>query len=436
MTDFRARLSAEQRHRLWRAGIGTVLAATGSLVVFTAFGVAPPSSLDLQTLHRVEAPEGFSLEPVGLEDERAFSFAPVVRRGDTMGAVLSRAGVAGQDTARLMSDAPTRRVLGNLKPGQAIDVRVDAEGRLQSLSFQGADGRRVDIDTTGETLAVRLADVALQTAPRYASGEIRSSLFAATDDAGIPDAVAVQLAEIFSGVIDFHRGLRKGDRFWVVFEQNLRNGEVAGSGRVLAAEFHNGDATHAAYWFEPRGQRGAYYNADGKSLRRQFLMSPLEFSRVTSGFSTARFHPVLQEWRAHRGVDYGAPSGTKVRATADGVVETAGYSGGYGNLVVIAHGNGHSTAYGHLSGFGPGVRRGARVAQGSTIGYVGATGLATGPHLHYEFRVKGAQIDPQTVRTAEAAPLAGEARLAFEQQRTLALRHIGFAKQTVAARFE
>jgi len=436
MTDPRARLSAEQRHRLWRAGIGVFIAATGSLAVFTAVGVAPPSSLELQTLRSVEAPEGFYLEPVGLDDKRAFNFSPVVRRGDTIAAVLARAGVAANDIQRLLADAHSRRVLAVLKPGQAIDVGIDAEGRLQSLSFPAADGRRVDVEAAGEAITVRSAESALQTAPRYASGEIRSSLFAATDDAGIPDAVAMQLAEVFAGVIDFHRGLRKGDRFWVVFEQSLRNGEVVSSGRVLAAEFHNGDATHAAYWFEPRGQGGAYYNAEGKSLRRQFLLSPLEFSRVTSGFSSARFHPVLQEWRAHRGVDYAAPSGTRVRATADGVVETAGYAGGYGKLVVIAHGSGRSTAYGHLSGFGPGVRPGVRVTQGDTIGYVGATGLATGPHLHYEFRVNGGQIDPLTLRTAEAAPLTGDARLAFERQRALALRHIGFAKQTVAARFE
>ena len=436
MTDLRARISANRRHNLWRGGIGTVLAATGCLMVFTAFGVAPPSSLDLQSLRTVDAPDGFSLETVSFEDENAFRFSPVVRRGDTMGDVLSRAGVSAADIARLMAESSTRRVLGSLKPGQAIEVGVDAEGALQKLAFNGASGDRVEIDSVGDGFTVRTSESDLQTVPRFASGEIRSSLFAATDDAGIPDAVAVQLAEIFSGVVDFHRGLRKGDRFWLVYEQNLRNGEAASSGRVIAAEFSNGDATHSAYWFEPRGQRGAYYTADGKSLRRQFLMSPLEFSRVTSGFSAARFHPVLQEWRAHRGVDYGAPSGARVRATADGVVEAAGYSGGYGNLVVIAHGNSYSTAYGHLSGFGPGVRRGARIGQGDTLGYVCATGLATGPHLHYEFRVKGTQIDPQTVRMAEAAPLTGESRHAFEQQRSIALRHIGFAKQTVVARFE
>jgi len=436
MTESSARLSAEKRHRLWRTGISTVLAATGCLGVVTAFGIAPPGSLDLQALQAVQPPQGFSLEAIDTDAQDTFRFSPIVRRGDTIGDVLQRAGVEPRDVSRLLGETQARRVLGQLRPGQAVDVGVDAEGLLQQLSFVGSDGHRVEIDLGAQGVSVRVGPAVSQTVPRFASGEIRSSLFAATDDAGIPDAVATQLAEIFSGVIDFHRGLRKGDRFWLVYEQNLRDGEAASTGRVIAAEFSNGDATHSAYWFEPAGQRGAYYTAEGKSLQRQFLMSPLEFSRVTSGFSAARFHPVLQEWRAHRGVDYGAPAGTKVRATADGVVETAGYSGGYGNLVVIRHGNSYSTAYGHLSGFGPRVKRGSRIAQGDTIGYVGATGLATGPHLHYEFRVNGTQIDPRLAKGAEAAPLVGDTRRAFEQRRTVALRQIGFAKQTLVARFE
>ncbi|MEY3974177.1 MAG: hypothetical protein RIS59_538 [Pseudomonadota bacterium] len=436
MTDIRARLSARRRHQLWRGGIGTVLAATGCLVVLTAFGVAPPSSLELQALRAIDAPEGLALESVGDDNNHTFRYSPVVRRGDTMGDVLLRAGVSSGDIARLMADPSARRVLGGVKPGQSIEVGIDGDGGLARLSFGGADGHRIEIGAAAEGFVVRTTQAAMQTLPRFVSGEIRTSLFAATDEAGIPDNVAVQIAEIFSGVIDFHRGLRKGDRFWVVYEQTLRDGESAGSGRVISAEFSNGGTTHSAYWFEPRGQRGAYYTAEGKSLRRQFLLSPLEFSRVTSGFSSARFHPVLQEWRAHRGVDYGAPAGTRVRATADGVIETASYSGGYGNLVVIAHGGSYSTAYGHLSGFGPGIRKGARVSQGDTIGYVGATGMATGPHLHYEFRVKGAQIDPQGVRMATSLALSGESRRLFEKQRDLAQQQIGFAKQTVAARFE
>ncbi|MBU3694986.1 MAG: M23 family peptidase [Rhodocyclaceae bacterium] len=436
MTDYRARLSADQRHRLWRTGIGTVLAATGCLGVVTAFGIAPPSSLDVAALRAVEAPTDFTLDLLAADDDQVFRFSPIVRRGDTIGDVLQRAGVAPRDTARLLGESAARKVLGQLKPGQTLDVGVDSEGRLARLNFFDGEGRRVEIDAAGGALSVRMGQATTQTVPRFASGEIRSSLFAATDDAGIPDAVAVQLAEIFSGVIDFHRGLRKGDRFWLVYEQTLRDGEAVANGRVIAAEFSNGDATHSAYWFESHGQRGAYYTAEGKSLHRQFLMSPLEFSRVTSGFSASRYHPVLQEWRAHRGIDYGAPSGTRVRATADGTVESAGYAGGYGNLVVIRHGNNYSTAYGHLSGFGPGLRRGSRVSQGDTVGYVGATGLATGPHLHYEFRVNGVQVDPGKTRLAEAMPLIGEARRAFEQQRAVALRQIGFAKQTLVARFE
>jgi murein DD-endopeptidase MepM/ murein hydrolase activator NlpD len=373
---------------------------------------------------------------VPADSDQDFRYAPVVRRGDTIGDVLQRAGVGPREVARLLSETAVRRALGELRPGQAIEVGVDADGRLAKLEFHGRDGRRIEIDAADKGFDVHVRSAAVETVPRFASGEIRSSLFAATDDAGIPDAVAVQLAEIFSGVIDFHRGLRKGDRFWLVYEQNLRGGEAVSTGRVIAAEFSNGDATHSAYWFEADGQRGAYYTADGKSLNRRFLMSPLEFSRVSSGFSNARFHPVLQEWRAHRGIDYSAPAGTRVRATADGVIDTAGLAGGYGNLVVIRHGNSYSTAYGHLSGFGPGIRRGARVRQGDTIGYVGATGLATGPHLHYEFRVDGLQVDPGKTRMAEAAPLVGELRRSFEQRRNVALRQIGFAKQTLVARFE
>lgn len=421
---------------MWRAGIGTFLAATGSLVVATAFGIAPSSSLDLQSLQAMQAPEGFRLEPVDAGAAGAFRYAPVVRRGDTIGDVLLRAGVRGEDIARLLAQPAARRLLGELRPGQAVEIGVDADGRLERLSFGGSEGRRVAIDATTDPIGLQVLVAPLQVQARFASGEIRSSLFAATDDAGIPDAVAVQIAEIFSGVIDFHRGLRKGDRFWLVYEENLRDGEAVSTGRVVAAEFSNGERSHSAYWFAAPGQRGAYYTADGKSLQRQFLLSPLEFSRITSGFSSARFHPILQEWRAHRGIDYGAPTGTRVRATADGVVETASYSGGYGNLVVIAHSNGYSTAYGHLSGFGAGVRKGARVSQGDTLGYVGATGLASGPHLHYEFRVKGSQVDPQSVKATEAAPLSGESRHAFEQQRGTALRQIGFAKQTLVARFE
>ncbi len=226
------------------------------------------------------------------------------------------------------------------------------------------------------------------------SGTIRSSLFAATDDADIPDAVAVQIAEIFSGDIDFHRSLRKGDRFSVVYEVLEADGEPLRTGRVLSAEFVNNGKSYQAMWFQEPGSKGGYYTLDGNSLRRAYLTSPMEFSRVTSGFKM-RFHPILQKWRAHLGVDYAAPTGTSVRSVGDGVVAFAGVQNGFGNVVILRHANHHETVYAHLSRIG--VRAGQRVSQGDHIGAVGATGWATGPHLHFEFRVNGVHQNPLTV---------------------------------------
>jgi murein DD-endopeptidase MepM/ murein hydrolase activator NlpD len=248
------------------------------------------------------------------------------------------------------------------------------------------------------------------------SAEIRSSLFGATDAAGIPDGVATQLADIFGGDIDFHRDLRKGDRFSVAYESITHLGRMVRTGRILAAEFVNDGNTYRAVWFDGGDGRGGYYTADGKSIRKSFLRSPLEFSRITSGFSSARYHPVLKEVRAHRGIDYGAPTGTRVKATGDGTVEFAGRQGGYGNVVILRHQGHYETVYGHLSGFASGLRKGSRIGQGDVIGYVGATGVATGPHLHYEFRVDGAHRNPLTVALPAALPLAANQLAQFRDQ--------------------
>jgi murein DD-endopeptidase MepM/ murein hydrolase activator NlpD len=266
----------------------------------------------------------------------------------------------------------------------------------------------------------------VETAPytsstRLASGSIRTSLFAATDDAGIPDAVAVQIAEIFSGDIDFHRALRKGDRFSVVYETLEADGEAMRTGRVLSTEFVNNGRTLQAMWFrDPASStaagaiaKGGYYTLDGQSLRRAYLASPMEFSRVSSGFKM-RFHPILQTWRAHLGVDYAAPTGTAVRSVGDGIVEFAGMQNGFGNVVFIKHRNNHTTVYAHLSRIG--VQKGQSVSQGQNLGAVGATGWATGPHLHFEFRVNGMHQDPMTIaQQNETIPLSAAAQPLFRQ---------------------
>ena len=250
---------------------------------------------------------------------------------------------------------------------------------------------------------------------QLAGGLIQSSLFAATDQAKIPDAVAIQLADIFAGDIDFHRNLRKGDRFSVVYETMEADGEPMRSGRVVSAEFVNNNKTYTAVWFkEPGASKGEYYSLNGDSLRRAYLTSPLAFSRITSVMGM-RLHPIDNTWKAHTGVDYGAPSGTAVRSVGDGVVESAGWQGGYGNTVVVRHRNGHSTLYAHLSKIS--VRKGQSVAQSQDLGAVGATGSATGPHLHFEFRVNGVHRDPLTLaRQSESRPISPAARAAFGQR--------------------
>jgi murein DD-endopeptidase MepM/ murein hydrolase activator NlpD len=245
------------------------------------------------------------------------------------------------------------------------------------------------------------------------TGEIKSTLYAATDAAGLSDPVANQMAEIFGGDIDFHHDLRKGDRFTVVYEMTYSNGEAIRSGRILAAEFINQGHIYSTVYFQTDSSHGDYYTQDGKSMHKAFLRSPLEFSRVSSGFSLSRLHPVLNTWRAHKGVDYAAPTGTKVKVTADGVVALVGKQGGYGNVIMVNHQGKYTTVYGHLSHFAAGLHRGQRVSQGEVIGYVGMTGLATGPHLHYEFKIDGTQRDPLRVALPDAAPISAAQKSAF-----------------------
>jgi murein DD-endopeptidase MepM/ murein hydrolase activator NlpD len=247
------------------------------------------------------------------------------------------------------------------------------------------------------------------------SGVINSSLFAATDSAGVPDNITTQIVDIFASDIDFHRDLHKGDRFTVVYESLHNDGEPAKAGRVLAVEFVNQGTSYQAVYFQADDGSSGYYAPDGKNLRKAFLRSPLEFSRISSGFSSARFHPVLQTWRAHKGVDYAAPTGTRVKATANGTVVFAGWQNGYGNVVILQHQGQYTTAYGHLSAFAKGLRKGQRVNQNDVIGYVGATGMATGPHLHYEFRVSGVQRDPLRVAMPAAIPIAARNMTAFHE---------------------
>jgi murein DD-endopeptidase MepM/ murein hydrolase activator NlpD len=329
-------------------------------------------------------------------------------RGDTFAALLSRLGVNPSEFDLLRRSSLSRNPLRGLNPGTTVQARVTAAGELQSLWYVVGSNRVVTLNREGNDF--RSSDQAAQLTRREVmkSGEIRSSLFAATDAADVPDNVAGQIADIFAGDVDFHRDLRRGDRFSVIYETYDFNGRETRSGRVLAAEFVNQGRTFRAQWYpEADGTSdGSYYTPDGRNLRKAFLRSPLEFSRVSSGFGM-RMHPIQQSWRAHTGVDYASPSGTRIRATGDGVVDSIGGQGGYGNVVVLRHNGGITTWYAHMSGFARGLTRGSRVSQGDVIGYVGQTGWATGPHLHYEFRINDRHRNPLTIALPASQPIPG-----------------------------
>jgi murein DD-endopeptidase MepM/ murein hydrolase activator NlpD len=390
------------------------LAAVGIAPLFgvAAFGIAPNTETDDVEVRKVI--EQLSLPEASPEivAEAEFWREEPIRRGDTVASVLGRLDVEDKRALDFLRQSKEARPLYRLRTGKTLQVKTSQSGELIALRHVLDSGELLSIEKKGGGYQVIEGAGASEPHLTLASGVIESSLFAATDAANIPDVVAIQLAEIFSSDVDFHQDLRKGDRFAVAYEAFYLEGEPIRTGRVLAAEFVNSEDVYQAVYFEDPQGRGGYYSPEGKNLRKAFLRSPLEFSRITSGFSRARFHPVLQSWRAHKGIDYAAPTGTRVRATADGVVKLAGRQNGYGNVVILEHQGKYSTLYGHLSRFA--VRTGERVQQGEVIGYVGMTGLATGPHLHYEFRADGRQQNPLRVATPAAPPITSELKPAFD----------------------
>ncbi len=401
------------------AAVFAALLMAGAGGAFAVASLAPDAS-ELPVYQVLESVNTLALNvPADLELQTFKLFrSEISRSSDTTDTLLSRLGVDDtQAAAFLRSDAASRQALLG-RSGRNVTTETSESNHLLKLVARwspedNGNFNRLVVERTTNGFQSRLEVAALTASTRLAGGTIQSSLFAATDEAKIPDSIAVQLAEIFAGDIDFHRALRKGDRFSVVYETLEGDAEPLRPGRVLSAEFVNNNKTFQAMWFQESASRskGGYYTFDGQSLRRAFLASPMEFSRVTSSFKM-RFHPILQTMRAHQGVDYGAPSGTPVRSVGDGVVEFAGVQNGYGNMIILKHRNQHSTVYAHLSRIN--VRRGATVSQGQTIGAVGATGWATGPHLHFEFRVNGVHRDPLTIaRQSESVPVAASAKVAF-----------------------
>lgn len=387
--------------------------------IYAAFGIAPQTlTSPIQTesvFEEITLPEIDTAPWSDAMYDQNFWYQEIVRRDDTLQNLLFRLNVRNREAHEFIQNNQTASTFArNLVPGRHVEAQTDGEGNLLSLEYQLTEDQYLIINKTDGSYQARKIDKASETHPILKSAYISSSLFGATDAANIPDSIAIQIADIFESEINFHSDLRNGDHLNVIYEGSYFDGELIKTGEVLAAEFINNGKTYRAIGFRADNGKMQYYTPEGKHLHKSFLRSPLEFTRVSSGFSIARYHPILQRVRAHKGVDMAAPTGTRVKASADAVVDFMGSKGGYGNVIVLKHQNGISTLYGHLSRFAEGLRRGKKVSQGEIIGFVGMTGIATGPHLHYEFLVHGQHRDPMKVALPKSTTINARQKPAFE----------------------
>jgi murein DD-endopeptidase MepM/ murein hydrolase activator NlpD len=430
---FKVRKMSGSRKKLrWFVAVSTL----PLLAVLTAFGLVPQNELDLSSakaaIEEIALPEAVDKKTV----PETFWRNERVQRGDTVADLLRRLDIEDVAASEYLRRAAEAESFRKLAVGKEVNAEINADGSLIALRYLGDSTSQVVIEKKGDGFAVRNLPAQLEKRLFVRTGEIQSNLYAATDAADLPDAAAGQLNEIFSGDINFHHDLRKGDKFTVVYEMLYSNGVLLSAGRILAAEFVNQGRPFRAVYFQKDEEHGDYYTPEGNSVRKTFLRSPLEYSRVSSGFSNSRFHPVLNKWRAHKGVDFAAPVGTRVKATADGVVTFVGKEKGYGNVIKISHQGRYSTVYGHLSRYAKGLQKGQRVAQGEMIGYVGMTGLASGPHLHYEFKVDGQQRNPLRVALPDAKPIDNADRVAFQSVADDLVARLNLLRNTNLARLD
>ena len=329
-----------------------------------------------------------------------------VKSGDSLSKLFKRADMSPQQLKEVMGSGEAAKKLTRIFPDDVIRVLTDEQGVLQALRYEIDPESYLLVEREYGELVAKEHEHVIETRTAHAQGDIDSSLFLTANEAGISENIIMELAGIFGWDIDFALDIRKGDSFKVLYEEIYRNGEKVKNGDILAAEFVNdGDVYRAVRYTNPQTGRTEYFTPDGKSLRKEFLRTPVDFTRISSRFTTKRYHPVLHKFRSHKGVDYAAKRGTPIRASGDGKVIFKGRKGGYGRVVMIKHGSKYTTVYAHLNSYNRKIRVGKKVKQGQTIAYVGSSGLASGPHLHYEFRVNGVHRKPLTVRLPSSEPV-------------------------------
>ncbi|MFC4727385.1 peptidoglycan DD-metalloendopeptidase family protein [Coralloluteibacterium thermophilus] len=412
ITTFRGRWTRD--HWATASLIGCVGVLVAAIV--PGFSAAPPAAEPEQVTRAIALP----LPPrsvLPIEEDPIAEEAPVdtwrtvqIAQGQTLGGVFSDLGLSANTLHRLLQHPGAREALTRVRAGDEFAFDVPEPGELRALRFARGENEHVELVLEDGGIKENVTERELERRTLVASGEITSSLYAAAARAGVSNAIVNTMANVFSYDIDFGQDLREGDHFSVIYEEVWRDGERLRTGDIVAASFTNRGKRYTAVRFERDG-KSEYFSADGRPLKKSFMRMPVEFARISSTFG-ARRHPILGKMRMHNGVDYAAPTGTPIMAAGDGRIAFAGNRGGYGRTVIVDHGNGHTTLYAHMSRLGR-YKTGQRVSQGAVIGYVGMSGLATGPHLHYEFRVNGQHRDPTTVTMPPPEPLKGAAMAQF-----------------------
>ena len=357
----------------------------------------------------------------------------VVTKGDTLSTLFDKVGLPAATVHEVLASDKQAKQFTQLKNGQILQFELSPDGQLKQLHSKLSELETISLSKTDKGFAFSQEINKPNVRTAYVHGVISNSLSLSAQKAGLSHSMTMDMAKIFGYDIDFAQDIHKGDEFDVIYEQKVVNGKTVGTGNIISARFTNRGKSYTAIRYTSKQGTTNYYTADGNSMRKAFIRTPVDFARISSLFSMGRKHPILNKIRAHKGVDYAAPRGTPIKATGDGKVLLAGRRGGYGNTVIIQHGETYRTLYGHMQGFAKGIQTGSNVRQGQVIGYIGTTGLSTGPHLHYEFQVNGVHVDPLGQKLPMADPIAKSEKQRFMQQSQPLMARMDQEKATMLA---
>ena len=371
--------------------------------------------------------------PVVEEKKPASHREVIVTKGDTLSTLFEKVGLPATSVHDVLASDKQAKQFSQLKHGQKLEFELSPDGQLTNLHSKLNDLESISLTKNDKGYTFNRITAKPTVRSAYVHGVINSSLSQSAARAGLSHSLTMDMASVFGYDVDFAQDIRQGDEFDVIYEQKVVNGKAAGTGPILSARFTNRGKTYTAVRYTNKQGNSSYYTADGNSMRKAFIRTPVDFARISSKFSMGRKHPILNKIRAHKGVDYAAPRGTPIKAAGDGKVLLAGRRGGYGNTVVLQHGNTYTTLYGHMQGFAKGVKTGGTVKQGQVIGYIGTTGLSTGPHLHYEFQVNGVHVDPLGQKLPMADPIAKAERARFLAQSQPLMARMEQEKATLLA---